>query len=79
MTQAKNLNTTNLSWGTARAPNRRSFIGGSDARIVMGQDEKALSAGGTRNDASRAIRAFLASAQPRGRTPKVGEKPRCAI
>ena len=23
-------------------PDRRSFIGGSDARIIMGQDEKAL-------------------------------------
>ena len=23
-------------------PNRRAFIGGSDARIIMGQDEQAL-------------------------------------
>jgi hypothetical protein len=41
MTQAKNPNTKNLSWGTARVPNRRSFIGGSDARIIMGQDGNA--------------------------------------
>ena len=27
---------------TSRHPNRRSFIGGSDARIIMGQDEAAL-------------------------------------
>ena len=26
----------------ADSPSRRSFIGGSDARIIMGQDEKAL-------------------------------------
>jgi hypothetical protein len=42
MTQARDPNTKNLSWGTARVPNRRSYIGGSDARIIMGQDEKAL-------------------------------------
>ena len=42
MTQAENPNTTNLSGGAVRVPNRRSFIGGSDARIIMGQDEKAL-------------------------------------
>ena len=44
MTQAENPNATNLSGGTVLAglSNRRSFIGGSDARIIMGQDEKAL-------------------------------------
>jgi predicted phage-related endonuclease len=42
MTQAENSNTTNLSGGAARVSNRRAFIGGSDARIIMGQDEKAL-------------------------------------
>jgi predicted phage-related endonuclease len=42
MTQAENPNTTNLSGGTLRVLNRRAFIGGSDARIIMGQDEKAL-------------------------------------
>jgi hypothetical protein len=44
MTQAENRNTTNLSGRTARAglSNRRSFIGGSDARIIMGADEPAL-------------------------------------
>jgi predicted phage-related endonuclease len=26
----------------SRRPDRRSFIGGSDARVIMGQDEKAL-------------------------------------
>jgi hypothetical protein len=36
--------TTNLSGRTVASglSNRRSFIGGSDARIIMGQDEKAL-------------------------------------
>jgi putative phage-type endonuclease len=44
MTQAENPNTTNLSGGTVLGglSNRRSFIGGSDARVIMGQDEKAL-------------------------------------
>jgi putative phage-type endonuclease len=42
MTQAENPNTTNLSSVTVRVSNRRSFIGGSDARIIMGQDENAL-------------------------------------
>jgi YqaJ-like viral recombinase domain len=44
MTQAENRNITNLSGRTVVAglSNRRSFIGGSDARIIMGQDEKAL-------------------------------------
>jgi predicted phage-related endonuclease len=44
MTQAENRITTNLSSRTvsARLSNRRDFIGGSDARIIMGQDEKAL-------------------------------------
>src|SRR6516164_7729173 len=42
MTQAENPNTTNLSGGTVRVSKRRAFIGGSDARIIMGQDEKAL-------------------------------------
>jgi predicted phage-related endonuclease len=28
--------------GTGIEPNRRSFIGGSDARIIMGNDEEAL-------------------------------------
>ena len=42
MTQAENPNTTNLSGSTVRVSNRRSFIGGSDARVIMGQDEKAL-------------------------------------
>jgi hypothetical protein len=44
MTQAENRNTTNLSGRTALAElfNRRFFIGGSDARIIMGPDEKAL-------------------------------------
>ena len=30
---------------------RRDFIGGSDARIIMGQDEKALSACGRKSGA----------------------------
>jgi hypothetical protein len=44
MTQAENPNTTDLSGRTAlaRLSNRRSFIGGSDARIIMGDDEPAL-------------------------------------
>jgi predicted phage-related endonuclease len=44
MTQAENPNTTNLSGrsGLAGLSNRRSFIGGSDARIIMGADETAL-------------------------------------
>jgi predicted phage-related endonuclease len=44
MTQAENRNTTNLSGRAVRAglSNRRSFIGGSDARIIMGADEAAL-------------------------------------
>src|SRR5215471_13008497 len=44
MTQAENRNITNLSSRTVVAglSNRRHFIGGSDARIIMGQDEKAL-------------------------------------
>jgi predicted phage-related endonuclease len=42
MTQAENPNTTNLPGGIVRVSNRRSFIGGSDARIIMGDDEKAL-------------------------------------
>jgi hypothetical protein len=43
MTQAENPSTTNLSGRTvaARLSDRRHFIGGSDARIIMGQDEKA--------------------------------------
>jgi predicted phage-related endonuclease len=44
MTQAENPNTTNVSSRIALAglPNRRCFIGGSDARIIMGADEPAL-------------------------------------
>src|SRR5437588_114428 len=44
MTQAENRNITNLSGRTVRAglSNRRSFTGGSDARIIMGTDEAAL-------------------------------------
>ena len=44
MTQAENRNITNLSGRAVRAgsSDRRDFIGGSDARIIMGQDEKAL-------------------------------------
>jgi putative phage-type endonuclease len=44
MTQAENRHITNPSGRTVVAglSNRRSFIGGSDARIIMGQDEKAL-------------------------------------
>jgi predicted phage-related endonuclease len=44
MTEAGNPNTTNLSGRTVLAglSNRRSFIGGSDARIIMGDDESAL-------------------------------------
>jgi YqaJ-like viral recombinase domain len=44
MTQAENPNITNLSGRTvmARLSHRRDFIGGSDARIIMGGDEKAL-------------------------------------
>ena len=44
MTQAENPNTTNLSGRTvtAKLSRRRDFIGGSDARVIMGQDEKAL-------------------------------------
>ena len=44
MTQAENRNITNLSRRTVLAglSNRRSFIGGSDARIIMGDDEAAL-------------------------------------
>jgi hypothetical protein len=44
MTQAERRNTTNLSGRTVAGgfSNRRGFIGGADARIIMGQDEKAL-------------------------------------
>jgi predicted phage-related endonuclease len=44
MTQAENRNITNLSGRTLLVglSHRRSFIGGSDARIVMGDDEAAL-------------------------------------
>jgi predicted phage-related endonuclease len=44
MTQAENRNITNLSGRTVVAgpSNRRSFIGGSDARVIMGDDESAL-------------------------------------
>src|ERR1700675_4325124 len=44
MTQAENRNITNPSGRTVPAglSNRRSFIGGSDARIIMGDDESAL-------------------------------------
>ena len=44
MTQAENRNITNLSGRTVQVglSNRRSFIGGSDARIIMGDDEAAL-------------------------------------
>jgi predicted phage-related endonuclease len=44
MTQAEGPNTTNLPGGTVVAglSSRRRFIGGSDARVIMGQDEKAL-------------------------------------
>jgi predicted phage-related endonuclease len=44
MTQAENPNITNPSGRTALAglSSRRSFIGGSDARIIMGADESAL-------------------------------------
>ena len=30
------------AWGLRATRNRRSFIGGSDARIIMGDDEAAL-------------------------------------
>jgi predicted phage-related endonuclease len=44
MTKAENLNITNPSGRTVPAglTNRRSFIGGSDARTIMGDDEAAL-------------------------------------
>jgi predicted phage-related endonuclease len=44
MTKAENRNITNLSRRTVLAglTNRRSFIGGSDARTIMGEDEAAL-------------------------------------
>src|SRR6516164_8029468 len=43
MTQAENRNITNPGRTVvAGLSNRRSFIGGSDARVIMGQDEKAL-------------------------------------
>jgi predicted phage-related endonuclease len=44
MTQAKNRNITNLSGRGVLAgfSNRRSFVGGSDARIIIGDDEAAL-------------------------------------
>jgi predicted phage-related endonuclease len=42
MSQVGNPNTTNLSGGTVLASSRRSFIGGSDARVIMGDDESAL-------------------------------------
>jgi hypothetical protein len=44
MTQAENCNSTNLSGRTVLAglSNRLSFVGGSDARIIMGEDEGAL-------------------------------------
>src|SRR5580700_3802708 len=44
MTQAEDRNITNLSGRTVAAglSNRRYFIGGSDARIIMGADEAAL-------------------------------------
>ena len=44
MTQAENRNITNLSGRTVLAglSNRRAFIGGSDARTIMGDDASAL-------------------------------------
>jgi hypothetical protein len=44
MTQADNPDTTNVPSRTAlaRLSTRRSFVGGSDARIIMGDDESAL-------------------------------------
>ena len=44
MTQAENRNITNLSGRTVLAglSNRRSFIGGSDARVIMGDEQAAL-------------------------------------
>ena len=44
MTQAENRNITNLSCRTVLAglSHRRAFIGGSDARVIMGDDEAAL-------------------------------------
>ena len=45
MTQAENRNITNLSGrtaGLAGLSNRHSFIGGSDARIIVGDDEPAI-------------------------------------
>src|SRR5271167_3461471 len=44
MTKAENRNITNLSGRTVLAglSNRRSFIGGSDARTIMGDDASAL-------------------------------------
>ena len=43
MTQAENRNITNLSGRTVAAglSNRHTFVGGSDARIIVGDDEKA--------------------------------------
>src|ERR1700733_9258856 len=44
MTKAENRNITNLSGRTVAAglSSRRYFIGGSDARVIMGDDEAAL-------------------------------------
>jgi predicted phage-related endonuclease len=44
MSQADSPNSTSPSLVTKSRPSadRRYFIGGSDARIIMGQDEKAL-------------------------------------
>jgi predicted phage-related endonuclease len=42
MTQAEKPNSIKRSGGTVQVSNRRFFIGGSDARIIMGQEEKAL-------------------------------------
>src|SRR3954468_7825383 len=44
MTQADERSTTNVPARTVTAgtANRRSFVGGSDARIIMGKDEGAL-------------------------------------
>jgi predicted phage-related endonuclease len=47
---------TTLPIRIADSRNRRTFIGGSDARIIMGSDEGRSPASGARNEARPSLR-----------------------
>jgi hypothetical protein len=67
MTQAENRNITNLSGRTrlVRSSNRRSFIGGSDARLIRADDDAPL---------LRIWREKRGEAEPEGLTGKPCER-----